>query len=129
MSGHTCHAFDCKKPVARRLLMCRAHWAMVPSNIQAEVLRFYQPGQEQGKVRPSQEWLRAARLAQFTVKAAETGRAFDALMRDLWRAETLEEIRAVLERAEVGDGLTLEEYDRLDGAAEAHRRRVERGAL
>jgi hypothetical protein len=125
---HTCHAFDCKRPIPRRLLMCPAHWALVPSNLQAEIYRLYQPGQEQGKVRPSPAWIRAARIAQFTVKAAESGRLFDALMLALWRAETPEEIRAALERAEVGAGLTLEEYDRLDVAAEAHRRRVEGGA-
>jgi hypothetical protein len=46
---HTCHAQGCEKEIPPRLLMCLKHWRMVPLTLQAEVWRWYRPGQEVDK--------------------------------------------------------------------------------
>jgi hypothetical protein len=43
---HHCHAIDCKLDVPPRLLMCAAHWALVPAELQRRVYAAYTPGQE-----------------------------------------------------------------------------------
>ena len=67
---HTCHARDCGKPVKPELLMCFAHWRMVPRVIQHAVWAAYRPGQCDDK-RPSKEWHRAADAAIGYVARAE----------------------------------------------------------
>lgn len=37
--NHHCHALGCSNPCPPRMLMCRACWALVPADIQAEVYR------------------------------------------------------------------------------------------
>jgi len=37
--GHHCHALGCKASCPPRWLMCRACWAKVPADLQAEVYR------------------------------------------------------------------------------------------
>lgn len=59
---HTCHAIDCNKPVAPRMLMCRAHWRLVPPLMQSAVWATYRRGQEEDK-RPSLAYLKAAHAA------------------------------------------------------------------
>lgn len=55
---HHCHAEGCEVTVPPRLLMCGRHWAMVSSELQAEVLATYRLGQE-NDMRPSIESLDA----------------------------------------------------------------------
>lgn len=59
MSEHKCHATACNTPVPPRMLMCAAHWSMVPKDLQNSVLANYRHGQCDDK-RPSREWSRAA---------------------------------------------------------------------
>lgn len=75
---HTCHAERCTKEVPRTMLMCRKHWFMVPPSMRIEVVKHYQRGQCDGKVRVSKEWVKAARAAIDEVarqEAAISGRA------------------------------------------------------
>lgn len=39
MTIHHCHALWCKAPCPPRMLMCAAHWRMVPKSLQDEVYR------------------------------------------------------------------------------------------
>ncbi len=71
MSYHKCHAYLCEKPVQPRMLMCKKHWTMVPAEIQARVKDNFIPEQCSGKIRPSMEWLKAAREAINHVTKAE----------------------------------------------------------
>jgi hypothetical protein len=59
---HTCHARGCERPVKPELLMCFAHWRMVPRVIQRAIWATYRPGQCDDK-HPSREWFRAADAA------------------------------------------------------------------
>jgi len=68
---HLCHALGCRTQVPRRMLMCRAHWRMVPGEIQEMVCEAFTPGQEEGSVRPSREWVEAARAAVGAVARME----------------------------------------------------------
>lgn len=61
--SHKCHVNNCTTPVAPRLLMCRKHWEIVPADLKARVLNTFNPQQCSGRVRPSTEWLKAAREA------------------------------------------------------------------
>lgn len=44
--SHKCHATGCEKEVPPRMLMCAAHWRMVPKTIQRRVWNTYVEGQE-----------------------------------------------------------------------------------
>lgn len=59
---HDCHARGCEVPVRPELLMCLAHWRMVPRPIQRLVWAAYRPGQCDDK-RPSKQWHQAADAA------------------------------------------------------------------
>lgn len=59
---HTCHAAGCDVPVSPSLLMCPAHWRLVPRALQQAVWAAYRRGQEIDK-RPSPEYLAAAQAA------------------------------------------------------------------
>lgn len=73
---HTCHAIGCSAGCPPRHLMCRRPWAMVPPAIRREVNRTFNPHQcRQGpKVRPTREWMRAARSAITAVRDIEADR-------------------------------------------------------
>ena len=43
---HLCNAESCLQRVPARMLMCRAHWRMVPRKIQRLVWAYYREGQE-----------------------------------------------------------------------------------
>lgn len=43
---HECHAIGCSKSVPPKMLMCSAHWALVPRELQRQVWSAYVPGQE-----------------------------------------------------------------------------------
>lgn len=62
---HTCHVPGCDKVVARKMLCCARHWSLVPMQIRLQVNRTFNPKQcvPGSGVRPTQEWLRAARAA------------------------------------------------------------------
>jgi hypothetical protein len=64
--SHVCHVFQCEKTIPPRMLMCRAHWEMVPPDLQDAVNANFNPAQcKQSGVRPlpTREWLKAARQA------------------------------------------------------------------
>lgn len=67
---HTCHARGCDEPVPPRLLMCRAHWRMVPKRLKDAVWQHYRRGQEVDK-RPTVSYLDAAGAAIKAVAAKE----------------------------------------------------------
>lgn len=60
--SHTCHAKGCRREVRPSLLMCLAHWRLVPKPLQLAVWKHYRPGQEITKD-PSEEYLAAMRTA------------------------------------------------------------------
>lgn len=60
---HTCHARDCNKEVPRAMFMCKRHWFMVPSALRRLIWKHYQHGQEEGLVRPTDEYLTHTRRA------------------------------------------------------------------
>lgn len=68
MSAHHCHANNCTAATSPRMLMCAAHWRMVPKALQQAVYDAYRPGQERDK-NPSLAWVRAARAAINSVSA------------------------------------------------------------
>lgn len=59
---HYCHAEACEVKVPPRMLMCLAHWRMVPKPLQDAVWDAYVPGQEQ-RMDPSGGYLVAATAA------------------------------------------------------------------
>lgn len=61
-TDHRCHARFCSTSVPPRMLMCTAHWRMVPYRLQTDVWDAYVPGQEVRKD-PTPEYLKAARAA------------------------------------------------------------------
>lgn len=68
---HLCHAEGCTAPCPPRMLMCPAHWQMVPSGQQRAVLDAYQPGQERLRVMPSEAWFGAGFRAINSVAVKE----------------------------------------------------------
>jgi hypothetical protein len=70
LNPHLCHAKGCLRRVAPAMLMCRAHWFMVPKDLRELVWASYVPGQEIGK-NPSGEYLAAAQKAIDAVAARE----------------------------------------------------------
>lgn len=63
MNQHKCHAIGCFKHTNPKLLMCPAHWTLVPTTLQVAVRDHYDPKQCDGTARPSREWIDAARAA------------------------------------------------------------------
>jgi hypothetical protein len=70
VTAHTCHAEGCDVRVPPRMLMCRAHWFMVPKTLRGRVWATYVHGQERRKD-PTPEYLEAAQAAIDAVAAAE----------------------------------------------------------
>jgi len=70
---HTCHAENCEREVNRRMLMCQFHWAMVPTEIQVKVKKYFHIDQCSGKRRPTFDWIAAAREAINYIKKLEKG--------------------------------------------------------
>lgn len=60
---HHCHIFKCEAQVPPKMLMCPEHWAMVPRDLKTPVVVNFLDDQCKGKVRPTNEWLKAARAA------------------------------------------------------------------
>lgn len=73
LPAHTCHAKGCNREVPPKLLMCTAHWRMVPRDLQRKVWLHYVPGQEIKK-NPTREYLEVMRAAIQAV-AMKEGRA------------------------------------------------------
>ncbi len=72
--AHRCHARGCVRVVPPRMLMCTAHWKMVPRELQREVWRQYRDGQERRKD-PTGAYLDAANAAIDAVAKLEAERA------------------------------------------------------
>lgn len=68
--AHHCHAQDCPRQVAEKLLMCGPHWRKVPRGLQARVWATYRDGQEREK-NPSRAWCEAADAAVAAVAQIE----------------------------------------------------------
>lgn len=85
--GHTCHANLCNAPCRPEHLMCPRHWAMVPGALKDAVCSHYRPGQCRD-MRPSREWLDAAKLAVAKVAQAE-GRPMSKHQRELLGGQPL----------------------------------------
>ena len=71
---HTCHARRCTKVVQPKMLMCLAHWRLVPKDLQRRVWHTYRTGQEIRKD-PTPAYLAAADAAIDTVDQIEQSRA------------------------------------------------------
>ena len=67
---HTCHATACRVVVKPELLMCYAHWKMVPQRLKTAVYAAYRPGQC-NDMSPSTTWHAAADAAIGYVAAKE----------------------------------------------------------
>ena len=65
--AHTCHAYGCGTVVPPKMFMCLPHWRQVPKALQREIWRHYQPGQENRKVAPTEEYLDVTKRAQVIV--------------------------------------------------------------
>lgn len=74
---HTCHAIGCETPCARRMLMCRKHWYMVPPALRVDVWAEYVPGQEE-TMTPTKKYLKAANAAIQAVAKKEGKSIVDA---------------------------------------------------
>ncbi len=59
---HHCHARGCKKVTKPEMLMCFAHWKIVPEELQKAVWANYRVGQCNDK-KPSEAWHKAANAA------------------------------------------------------------------
>lgn len=68
--AHRCHAEGCQTPVSPRMLMCKPHWRLVPSDLKDAVWAQYVPGQERRKD-PTREYLNVAQAAVDAVAAKE----------------------------------------------------------
>lgn len=76
---HTCHVTGCGAAAIPQYLMCPKHWRMVPLRLQRAVQVTFNPLQcssdPSKRVRPSTEWLKAARAAINYVRDLEKARA------------------------------------------------------
>lgn len=64
---HTCHWPGCKVQCKPAFWGCRQHWYALPKDIQNEIWRTYEAGQEQ-TMTPSDAYLRAANRAQAWIR-------------------------------------------------------------
>ena len=69
--NHHCHARGCVREVPPAMLMCRAHWFMVPAVLRRAIWAAYRPGQEDDK-QPSAAWMDLADAAIQAVERLET---------------------------------------------------------
>ena len=69
LAPHTCHLPGCERVVPRRMLLCGAHWLLVPRPLQRAVWLAYRPGQEDGRAVVTPTYLAAARAAIAAVEA------------------------------------------------------------
>jgi hypothetical protein len=60
--GCTCYARGCGKKIRKGMLLCSAHWDLVPRTVKADLWRFYPQG-DGNEMRPSPAWLAAANAA------------------------------------------------------------------
>jgi len=67
---HLCHAVGCTVEVPPKLLMCKAHWYMVPGDLRRRVWATYVKGQEIRKD-PSPDYFDAAQAAIDAVRDIE----------------------------------------------------------
>jgi hypothetical protein len=67
---HTCHAVGCSIETMPELLMCAAHWRLVPVRLRQRVYATYRPGQCDDK-EPSWAWHAAADWAIASVAQQE----------------------------------------------------------
>lgn len=84
MSGHHCHANDCRRSCPPEYLMCPRHWRQVPRCLQAKVWDTYRLGQCDDKS-PSEAWHQAADAAIGAVALRE-GRSISQKQREALKA-------------------------------------------
>jgi hypothetical protein len=66
-----CFADGCNRRISRKLLMCPAHWAMVPRGIQEPIYATLREWQAGGSPRPYIQAITRARLAVANVRRCE----------------------------------------------------------
>lgn len=64
-----CSAARCGEWIPRRMLMCRSHWRMVPSDLQDRVITTLREWQQHGSIRP---YVLAVAQAQLAVAQRES---------------------------------------------------------
>lgn len=92
--AHHCHLPGCDVAVPPKLLMCRKHWAMVPSAIRRDVWRYFDPAQcsdQPNRPLPSESWHRAADAAIDAVLDALGDRVVKAVTAGPLSVTTLED--------------------------------------
>ena len=85
-----CSAAGCQETIPLHMLMCAAHWRMVPSSIQSEIYRTLKAWKNDGPIRP---YVRATLRAELAV-AEKTQRS----------AAVIAAIRAALDKYSVAGG-------------------------
>lgn len=68
---HECHWPSCGRQVPPAMWGCREHWFRLPADLRRDVWRTYQPGQEQGVIRPSLDYIQVAEEVQYWIKTGE----------------------------------------------------------
>lgn len=68
---HKCWADNCNRQVPLRMLMCIAHWKLVPKHLQQDVWNAYTNGQEQDHSRINDNWKTAVDAAVRAVRIRE----------------------------------------------------------
>lgn len=70
MSGHHCHATNCKVPVPPEMFTCRKHWFSLPKSLRDAIWKAYRKGQCDD-MNPSKEYCLAAKEAVTYLAAKE----------------------------------------------------------
>lgn len=71
MAGHYCHAKGCAASCPPRMLMCRAHWSMVPGDLQRSVYATVKERDPRSIDATWAPWWRASERAIAAVALAE----------------------------------------------------------
>jgi hypothetical protein len=59
---HPCACLNCQSAIPNFMLLCQAHWSMVPSRLRIDVKNAYREGREQRR-HPTRQYLSAAAAA------------------------------------------------------------------
>src|SRR5687768_13118437 len=108
MSGHHCHATDCKTLVPPEMFMCKFHWFRVPKPLRDRIWATYRAGQCDD-MRPSTAYCEAAKAAVIAV-AEKQGITPDTRLYDLL-AVTQGRERVMHNDAECHCGHTMSFHD------------------
>lgn len=85
VSGHHCHATDCKTTVPPEMFMCKKHWNIIPEKLQRDIWMNYRHGQCDD-MNPSREYCLIAKICVEFVAKSE-GRIPDTKLYDMFLGE------------------------------------------